>query len=115
MKRLRKPHGYNRIQGGPEGLVEENTVRCQHCQKIGFVQPGWNTVLWPQISPVPLDFYTCRQCHDAICPSCANKPCRHFEKWLEQVEAQNGLRRINLERMEERAYQCQHHLPTKIS
>lgn len=98
------PHGYFRIEGGPEGLIEEDTVKCQHCQKIGFVQRG--KVLWPQIHPQPQDQFTCRQCYAPICPSCANKPCRHFEKWLEGMEAKSGLIRSNFERLQELAYKA---------
>jgi hypothetical protein len=88
---MRRPHGYSRIEGGAEGLVEEDTVRCQHCQKVGFVQFGSLTVLWPKISPVPLDFFTCKMCYEAICPICANLPCDHFEKKLERIERNAGI------------------------
>jgi hypothetical protein len=98
-----RPHGYSRIEGGPEGLVEEDTIKCQHCQQIGFVQRR-GMVLWPQLSPAPQEMFTCRQCYVPICPSCANKPCRHFEKWLEAVERRAGMVAINRERMEERAW-----------
>ena len=90
-----RPHGYNRIEGGPEGLVEEDTVKCNHHQAIGFVQPG-GKVLWPQISPVPQEQFTCKQCYMPICPSCANFPCRHFEKWLETVERKGEALRDRL-------------------
>jgi hypothetical protein len=100
-----RTHGYSRIEGGPEGLIGEDTIKCQHCQRIGFVQRR-GMVLWPQLSSVAQEQYTCRQCYVPICPSCANKPCRHFEKWLEQVEASAGASRLHLERMEERAWQC---------
>jgi hypothetical protein len=98
-----RPHGYNRIEGGPEGLIEEDTIRCQHCQRIGFAQRR-GMVLWPQLSPTPQEMFTCRQCYVPICPACANKPCRHFEKWLEAVERRAGMVAINRERMEERAW-----------
>lgn len=113
-----RPHGYCRIDGGLEGLIEEDTIKCQHCQKIGFMQMG-GRVFWPQITPptpgattarVPRgsthEQYMCRQCYDPICPSCANKPCRHFEKWLEKVEAQGGMIRLNRERLQELAYKA---------
>jgi|HubBroStandDraft_2_1064218.scaffolds.fasta_scaffold387015_1 hypothetical protein len=95
-----RPHGYNRIEGGPEGLIEEDTVRCVHNQEIGFVQPG-GLILWPQFSPIPQEQYTCRQCYSPICPGCANKPCRHFEKWLERMESKSGAIRSNLDRLAE--------------
>lgn len=98
-----RPHGYSRIEGGPEGLVEEDTIKCLHCQRIGFVQRR-GMVLWPQLHPQPQEMFTCRQCYSPICSSCANLPCRHFEKWLEAVEARNGMVRLNLEKMEEMAY-----------
>ena len=60
-------------------------------------------VLWPQIHPLPQDQYTCRQCYSPICPSCANRPCRHFEKWLEAIEGRAGLWRSTLERLAELA------------
>jgi hypothetical protein len=101
-----RPHGYCRIEGGPEGLVEEDTVKCNHHQAIGFVQPG-GKILWPQLSPVPQEMFTCRQCYEPICPSCANKPCRHFEKWLEAVEAKAGMVALNRERLAEEAWRAQ--------
>lgn len=100
-----RPHGYSRLEGGPEGLVEEDTVRCVHCQKIGFVQRA-GKVLWPQIHPLPQDQYTCRQCYSPICPSCANSPCRHFEKWLEAMESKSGLVRSRLDQLAELAHRA---------
>ena len=97
-----RPHGYNRIEGGPEGLVEEDTVKCVHCQKIGFVQSG-GKVLWPQIIGQPQDQYTCRMCYAPICPACANRPCNHFEKWLEKMERNGGVVRSRLDRLAEMA------------
>jgi hypothetical protein len=100
-----RPHGYVRIFSlDSDRAIEEDSVKCNHHQAIGFVQPS-GLVLWPQISPAPQEQYTCRLCYKPICPRCANLPCRHYEKWLEKVEAGNGLRRLNLERMEERAWQ----------
>jgi hypothetical protein len=101
-----RPHGYSRIEGGPDGLIEEDTVRCQHCQRIGFVQRR-GMVLWPQLSPAAQEMFTCRQCYVPICPSCANKPCRHFEKWLEQVEAKAGMVALNRERLAEQAWRAE--------
>lgn len=98
---MRNAHGYLRIEGGPEGLVEEDTVKCNHCQKIGFVSRG--KVSWPQLSPAPQDQFTCRQCYEPICPSCANRSCRHFEKWLEKMERGSGVVRARLEQLEELA------------
>ena|SRR5215467_16000536 len=102
---FRRPHGYHRIEGGPEGLIQEDTVKCNHHQAIGFVQSN-GLVLWPQISPVPQEQFTCRQCYEPICPRCANLPCRHFEKWLERVERTAAMRRVHLEQMEELAYRA---------
>lgn len=99
----RPAHGYNRIDGGPEGRIEEDTVKCNHCQAIGFIQSD-KSALWPQFAQAPQEQFTCRQCYEPICPRCANLPCRHFEKWLEKVESKAGLYRLILERMEERAY-----------
>lgn len=86
-----RSHGYLRVEGGPEGLVEEDAVKCNHCQKIGFISRG--KVSWPQIDPEPQDHYMCRQCYEPICPACANLPCRHFEKWLEMMERNAGVLR----------------------
>lgn len=100
-----RAHGYSRIEGGPEGLLEEDTIKCLHCQMVGFVQRR-GMVLWPRLHPGPQEMFTCRQCYSPICPRCANLPCRHFEKWLEAVEAKNGLRRLTLEKMEEMAHRA---------
>ena len=109
-----RPHGYNRIEGGPEGLLEEDTVKCNHRQHIGFVQPG-GRIFWPHITTlpqgittgvVPRDYtfeqFTCRQCYAPICPYCANLPCMHFEKWLEEVERKGEALHDRLLEMQER-------------
>jgi hypothetical protein len=100
-----RAHGYVRIFSlDSDHVIEEDTVKCCHHQAVGFVQPG-GLILWPQVSPVPQEQYTCRLCHQPICPRCANLPCRHYEKWLERVESNAGMIRLNLERMEERQWQ----------
>jgi hypothetical protein len=101
---MRNAHGYLRIEGGPEGLVEEDTVKCNHCQATGFASRG--KVSWPHLSPAPQDHFTCKQCFEPICASCANRSCRHFEKWLEAVEKQNGMVRSRLDRMQELAHKA---------
>lgn len=101
---MRNPHGYLRIEGGPEGLVEEDTVKCNHCQKIGYAV--MNMVSWPQLSPVLQDHFTCRQCYSPICAGCANLPCRHFEKWLEKMERGSGIIASRLAQLEELAYKA---------
>ncbi len=87
---MRNPHGYLRIDGGPEGLVEEDTAKCNHCQRIVSIHRG-------------RDQFTCKQCYEPICPSCANHPCRHYEKWLEKMERGAGVVRVRLEQLEELA------------
>jgi hypothetical protein len=101
---MRNPHGYLRIEGGPEGLVEEDTVKCNHCQNTGFASRG--KVSWPSLSPAPQDHFTCKQCYDEICPRCSNLPCRHFEKWLEKMEKNAGVITSRLTQFEELAYKA---------
>jgi hypothetical protein len=106
-----RPHGYVRIFSlDSDRVEEEDAVKCNHHQAVGFVQPG-GQILWPMLKetwrngrPVPQEQYTCRLCYQPICPRCANLPCRHYEKWLEAVERRAGMVAINRERMEERAW-----------
>jgi hypothetical protein len=98
-----KVHGYLRIEGGPEGLVEEDAVKCNHCQAIGFISRG--KVTWPNL-PAPQDQFTCKQCYEPICARCAKRSCRHFEKWLEQMEKGAGVITARLAQIEELAYKA---------
>lgn len=126
-----RPHGYVKVFSlDSDRCEEEDTVRCNHHQAIGFVQPS-GLVLWPGLHetcrqikhvdsvtgavswrrhPMPQEQYTCRLCYQPICPRCANLPCRHFEAWLSEVEATAGLRRLTLEQMEEQAHRAGLHL-----
>lgn len=99
-----RSYGYLRIEGGPEGLVEENTIKCVHCQLIGYIQG--RQVYWPKITEKRQDFFTCRMCYSDICPTCANKPCRHFEKWLEAVEKKGSIYYSRLEKLQDLAYKA---------
>jgi hypothetical protein len=115
MQRLNKPHGYHRVFSlDSDRAIEEDTVKCNHHQAIGFVQPN-GMILWPTLretyghnsgQPIPQEQYTCRLCYEPICPRCANLPCRHYEKWLEEVEGKAGMVALNRERLEELAYRA---------
>jgi hypothetical protein len=62
-------------------VLEEDTIRCIHCQGVRFLGPGDR----------PEDFW-CRRCHQPLCNrAICNARCRHFELWLEAVEGKGGI------------------------
>ena len=73
-----KRAGYGVITS-PNGITEMDTCTCKHCNKVWIVRDskskkqdlgGW-----------------CRTCQAMICSKCAGKPCKPFEKKLDEYEA----------------------------
>lgn len=85
---MRNPHGYLTITG-PEGVVEMDTMLCNHCGGIVKVPPGQN----------PSDVGgICKQCMGTVCPRCyAMVGCTPFEKRIERMEARARARRSYVE------------------
>lgn len=75
--RVSKHYGYGVLTQPGERTIEEDTFTCVHCNAVQAMAPyfqpsesgGW-----------------CRQCNGPVCNACAGKPCRPFEKWLDEVE-----------------------------
>lgn len=74
----------------PERPTRENdTFTCGHCNCVVFVKP--------MADPATYGGW-CGGCSRLICPACEQKKvetlsCAPFEKWLEQQEAKDRLRR----------------------
>lgn len=75
---------YLRVSG-PDGTVERDGFRCNHCQTAILVKPDKGCT-----SPrMRLD--RCSMCHSTICRNCngllaKTLTCSHFEKRLEAIE-----------------------------
>lgn len=65
-------------------IVEAETFTCRHCQAL--------VVIPPKSPPQNMGGY-CYSCDALTCQPCAEKPCEHFEKKLERVEASYHARR----------------------
>ncbi len=63
-------------------MKESSTHTCAHCQRVFEIKPR-------QV----VDYDFCRSCMAPICPGCAGKPCRPFEKALERTEQIHRQRR----------------------
>ena len=89
---MRHEHtGYLRVSG-PDGTVERDGFRCNHCQRAVIVKPDKGC----DSPKMRLD--RCGACYATICAPCAKKlaaegKCRHFEEKLEAVERRFELRR----------------------
>lgn len=82
---MRRPQGYAITVEPGKGDIEEDTFTCAHCNSIVFVKPRQD--------PSEMGGF-CTQCYRHICTKCADLGmCRPFEKWLEQVESRDRLRK----------------------
>lgn len=78
---------------GPDGLVERDTIKCAHCQRIVEVKPGsWGQVYLLPDPQSPTGYREesgafCRNCMGPLCLPCDDTGgCEHWEKRLDRVE-----------------------------
>ena len=66
------------------GVTERDTFACCHCNRIIHVKPM-----------APMDEFgsMCRNCMKMVCPTCADGPCKPFEKRLEEMEHSEYVRK----------------------
>lgn len=81
---MQKPGGLAFSYDQSGRVIEHQTFTCKHCQKI---------VIIPHKAPPSELGGFCYSCDALICPECQNKPCDHFEKKLESIEASYHARR----------------------
>lgn len=89
---MRKIGGHVTIIG-PDWVVERDTLKCTHCQRIIEVKPGsmGQVYLIPDLRS-PTGFREeagafCGKCYAPICLPCDDAgTCEHWEKGLERYE-----------------------------
>lgn len=66
----------------PEGVAKFDTATCFHCGCVFHVSARMH----------PADIGgVCKQCMQIICPRCLDKPCKPWEKQMEEME--NAIQR----------------------
>lgn len=61
----------------PSGLTQYDTATCFHCNSVFHVSARMH----------PSDIGgVCKTCMNLICPKCLDKPCRPWEKQMEELE-----------------------------
>jgi len=79
-----KANNYSTIVS-PDGVTEQDSFTCYHCQKIVFVMPRQKG---EDIGGL------CKVCMNLICPKCVDLgKCEPFEKKLEKEEARHRFLR----------------------
>lgn len=88
---MRTPQGYLTVADPEAPTIERDTFTCAHCQKIVIVAP-MGAVTDPG-KPQDIGGF-CRACYKNVCGRCADSGvCRPFEKWLEEQESRDRLRK----------------------
>ena len=67
--------------------IEKDTITCSHCSKVMIIE-------YMQLAQNVTYGGLCRGCERHICSACYAAPeCRHIEKWCEEIEKRDRLRR----------------------
>jgi len=81
---MRRAQGYITLTSPDAPLVEWDTFTCAHCQRIVKVPP--------RADPADLGGL-CKVCNGLICRGCVGKPCKPWEKKMQEMEARERFRR----------------------
>lgn len=81
---MRNAHGVL-ISSGPDGVIEKDTLLCNHCNGIVLTQPKQSV---NDVGGI------CKQCMSFVCLKCYSIiGCVPFEKKIEKLEARAAARR----------------------